>query len=80
MRGAEASASLAYYGLFSIFPLLLAVVSIGSMFLDGELVRIEVLEIITDWIPISADTVNTQITYVLNMRGPVTIVALISLL
>ena len=80
MRGAEASASLAYYGLFSIFPLLLAVVSIGSMFLDGELVRVEVLEIITDWIPISADTVNTQITYVLNMRGPVTIVALISLL
>ena len=80
MRGAEASASLAYYGLFSIFPLLLAVVSIGSMFLDGELVKVEVLKIINEWIPISADTVNTQITYVLNMRGPVTIVALISLL
>ena len=80
MRGAEASASLAYYGLFSIFPLLLAVVSIGSMFLEGELVKVELLEIITQWIPVSADTVNTQITSVLNMRGPVTIVALISLL
>lgn len=80
MRGAQASASLAYYGLFSIFPLLLAVVSVGSMFLEGELVKVELLEIITQWIPVSADTVNTQITSVLNMRGPVTIVAIISLL
>ena len=80
VHAAEASASLAYYGLFSIFPLLLAVVSIGSLFLEGELVKIELLEIITQWIPISADTVNTQITTVLNMRGPVTIVAVISLL
>ena len=80
VHAAEASASLAYYGLFSIFPLLLAVVSIGSMFLEGELVKVELLEIITQWIPISADTVNTQITTVLNMRGPVTVVAVISLL
>lgn len=80
MRGAQASASLAYYGLFSIFPLLLAVVSVGSMFLEGELVKVELLEIITDWIPVSADAVNTQITSVLNRRGPVTIVAVISLL
>jgi membrane protein len=80
MRGTEASASLAYYGLFSIFPLLLAIVSIGSMFLEGELVKVELLEIITEWIPISADAVNTQITTVLNMRGPVTVVAIISLL
>jgi len=80
MRGAQAAASLAYYGLFSIFPLLLAVVSVGSMFLEGELVKVELLEIINQWIPISADTVNNQITSVLNMRGPVTIVAIVSLL
>jgi len=80
VHAAEASASLAYYGLFSIFPLLLAVVSIGSMFLEGDIVKVELLELITKWIPVSADTVNTQITTVLNMRGPVTIVAVISLL
>jgi membrane protein len=80
VHAAEASASLAYYGLFSIFPLLLAVVSIGSMFLEGELVKVELLEIINQWIPISADAVNSQITTVLNLRGPVTIVAIISLL
>lgn len=80
VHAAEASASLAYYGLFSIFPLLLAVVSIGSMFLEGEFVKVELLEIISQWIPISADTVNSQVSTVLNMRGPVTIVAVISLL
>lgn len=80
VHAAEASASLAYYGLFSIFPLLLAIVSIGSMFLEGELVKVELLELISQWVPISADTVNTQVTTVLNMRGPVTVVAIISLL
>lgn len=80
VHAAEASASLAYYGLFSIFPLLLAVVSIGSIFLEGELVKVELLEIITQWIPVSADAVNSQVTTVLNLRGPVTVVAIISLL
>ena len=80
VHAAEASASLAYYGLFSIFPLLLAVVSIGSIFLEGELVKVELLEIITQWIPVSADAVNSQVTTVLNLRGPVTAVAIISLL
>ena len=80
MHAAEASASLAYYGLFSIFPLLLAVVSIGSIFLEGDLVKVELLEIITQWIPVSADAVNSQVTTVLNLRGPVTVVAIISLL
>ena len=80
VHAAEASASLAYYGLFSIFPLLLAVVSIGSMFLDGGLVKAELLETITQWFPISADTVNSQVTAVLNLRGSVTIFAVISLL
>ena len=80
VHAAEASASLAYYGLFSIFPLLLAVVSIGSFFLEGDLVKVELLEIITQWIPVSADAVNSQVTTVLNLRGPVTVVAIISLL
>ena len=80
VHAAEASASLAYYGLFSIFPLLLAVVSIGSIFLEGDLVKVELLEIMTQWIPVSADAVNSQVTTVLNLRGPVTVVAIISLL
>ncbi|HOF28739.1 MAG TPA: YhjD/YihY/BrkB family envelope integrity protein, partial [Anaerolineaceae bacterium] len=80
VHATEASASLAYYGLFSIFPMLLAAVSIGSMFLEGDVVKLKLLNLIMQWIPVSADAVNAQITTVLNMRGPVTIVAIISLL
>ena len=80
VHATEASASLAYYGLFSIFPMLLAAVSIGSMFLEGDVVKLKLLNLIMQWIPVSADAVNAQITTVLNMRGPITIVAIISLL
>jgi membrane protein len=48
--------------------------------LEGDLVKVELLEIITQWIPVSADAVNSQVTTVLNLRGPVTVVAIISLL
>ena len=80
MRGGEAAASLAYYGLFSIFPLILAVVSIGSMVLEREMVKQQLLEALTDIIPTSTEAVNAQISRVLDLRGPITIVAVFTLL
>lgn len=78
-RGAEASASLAYYALFSIFPVLLVVVSAGSVFLEQELVKAKLLEAIMSFMPISALTVNDHINAVLKVRGAVTTFALLSL-
>lgn len=77
--GAEASASLAYYALFSIFPVLLVVVSAGSVFLEQELVKAKLLEAIMSFLPISALTVNDHIDAVLKVRGAVTTFALLSL-
>lgn len=78
-RGAEASASLAYYALFSIFPVLLVIVSAGSVFLEQELVKASLLEAILSFLPISAITVNDHIDAVLKVRGAVTTFALVSL-
>ncbi len=78
-RGAEASASLAYYALFSIFPVLLVIVSAGSVFLEQELVKANLLEAIMSFLPISAITVNDHIDAVLKVRGAVTTFALLSL-
>ncbi|MGB4594647.1 MAG: YihY/virulence factor BrkB family protein [Anaerolineaceae bacterium] len=78
-RGAEASASLAYYALFSIFPILLVVVSAGSVFLEQELVKAKLLEAIMSFLPISALAVNDHIEAILKVRGAVTTFALISL-
>ena len=76
-RGAEASAGLAYYALFSIFPVLLVVVSAGSVFLEQELVKTKLLEAVMSFLPISAITVNDHIDAVLKVRGAVTTFALI---
>lgn len=79
-RGAEASASLAYYALFSIFPVLLVIVSAGSVFLEQELVKTKLLEAVMSFLPISAITVNDHINTVFKVRGAVTTFALVSLL
>ncbi|HNY83731.1 MAG TPA: YihY/virulence factor BrkB family protein [Anaerolineaceae bacterium] len=79
-RGAEASASLAYYALFSIFPILLVIVSAGSVFLEQELVKAKLLEAVMSFLPISAPTVNDHIDAVLKARGAVTTFAVVSLI
>lgn len=79
MRGPEAAASLSYYALFSIFPALLAIVSIGSIFLEQEVVREKLLDSIIQFIPVSAAFINNLISGVLDKRGAFTIVAILSL-
>jgi membrane protein len=65
--------------LFSIFPILLAAVSIASIFLERELVRIKLLEMIQQLVPVSASFINNLITGVLEQRGAITVVAMLSL-
>lgn len=80
MRGPEAAASLSYYAMFSIFPALLAVVSIGSIFLEQDVVRQKLLEGILEYMPVSATLINNLISGVLDKRGAFTVVAILSLL
>jgi membrane protein len=78
-RGAEAAAGLAYYALFSIFPVLLVIVSAGSVFLEQELVKVKLLEAILSFLPISALAVNDYIDAILKVRGAVTTFAMVTL-
>jgi len=79
-RGAEAAAALSYYAFFAIFPLLLVFISIGSYFLEREFVKQQVLETVIAVIPVSATLINNNIDSVLQLRGAVTTIALISLI
>lgn len=79
MRGPEAAASLSYYSLFSIFPILLAAVSIASTFLEQEVVQEKLLEVIREFVPVSASFINNLIQGVLEQRGAFTVVAIIGL-
>jgi membrane protein len=78
-RGAETAASLAYYAFFSIFPMLLVFIVVGSFFVDTEVLQIQMLNLLEGVIPGAEDLVIQNINHVLRLRGAVTFVALLSL-
>jgi len=78
-RGSETAASLAYYAFFSIFPMLLVFIVVGSYFVDTEVVQANLLSVLEGVLPGAEDLVIQNINHVLRLRGAVTFVALISL-
>jgi membrane protein len=79
-QAAQASAGLAYYALFSIFPLLLVFVAGGSYFLDRRQVFDTVTQFIQDAFPISKQAINENLLQVLEERGTAGVSSLVILL
>jgi len=79
-RGSQAAASMAYYFMFSLFPLLLLFISIGSIVLSRHDVQQIVTEVIAQAIPNSQEVVLDNIELVLAASGTVTAISAISLL
>jgi membrane protein len=78
-RGSEAAASLAYYAFFSIFPMLLVIIVVGSFFVDRDVVQMQLLNILEGVLPGAEEIIIANIDQVLQLRGAVTFIALISL-
>ena len=78
-RGSETAASLSYYAFFSIFPMLLVFIVVGSFFVDTKVVQIQLLNLLEGVLPGAEDLVIQNINHVLRLRGAVTFVALVSL-
>ncbi len=78
-RGPEAAASLAYYAFFSIFPMLLVLIVVGSFFVDTQVAQTQLLILLEGVLPGAEDLVIQNINQVLRLRGAVTFIALISL-
>ncbi|MEA2008716.1 MAG: YihY/virulence factor BrkB family protein, partial [Chloroflexota bacterium] len=78
-RGTEAAASMAFYGFFSLFPLLLVLVVVGSSILKIPRAEAEVLEFLVSMFPFSGELVAKNIEQVLQARGSVGAVALVAL-
>jgi len=80
-RASQAAASLAYYVIFSLFPLLLVLISAGSFFLDSEQVYGKVTQLVQQNIPaISNDWIVENLHHVLQQRGSVGIIGLVTLI
>ena len=77
--GTFVSAAMAYYFFFTLFPLVLAMITIGSLFLGTQQARETAIELIGRLIPALRDTIAQVIDQVLAQRGAVGIVALLGL-
>jgi membrane protein len=78
-RAAEAAAAMAYYTMFSLFPLALALIGVGGYFVRGEQIFEEVVTLLTGAIPVSRELIETNIQQILERRGAGSIVGLIGL-
>jgi membrane protein len=79
-EGPVVSRSIAYYALFSLFPLLLVLMSVASSILAVEEAQQAVIELIERILPAAADLTHQNIDQVLAARGTVNLVATLGLL
>jgi membrane protein len=77
---AQAAAGMAYYALFSLFPTLVFLVVVASLFISGESVRQELIDFVGRALPISDELITTTVLQVLRQRGAISIVAAVGLL
>ena len=78
-RANQAAASLAYYVIFSLFPLLLVLISAGSFFLNSEQVYLKVSQLIQQSIPGSYEWINENLRNILEQRSAIGIIGAITL-
>ena len=76
-RGSEAAASMAYYTLFSLFPLLLAFVAAGSYLLDRQQIFQQVVDLVSNAFPLSRSLIEENLRQVLKLRGAVGLIGLV---
>lgn len=76
----DAAAGMAYYAVFSLFPLLLFVMSISSFVLESARVQQQVSIFVGQTFPASRGLIDENIQQVLELRGPVGLLSTLGLL
>jgi membrane protein len=76
----DMAASIAYFSLFSLFPLFLGLISIGSLFLDSDEIQARLDRLLSDEFPGSADFVRKNMEALIRLRGAVGVASIVGLL
>lgn len=80
-RASEAASSIAYYALFSIFPLSIFVIALASSFLEDQTVQQLIFNFVDETLPeFFRDLVKENIEQALALRGPIQILGMVGLL
>jgi membrane protein len=78
--GPTMAAAIAYYALFSFFPVVLLMITVSSFFFSSATAQKGVIAWAERYIPASGDLVRANIGQILRVRGTVSIAALLGLL
>jgi membrane protein len=76
----QAAAALAYYAFFSLFPLLLVGIAGGSYFISTQRIYQSITQLVHSVIPVSTQLIDENLREVLDARGTVGILSLLTLL
>lgn len=77
--GPTQARSIAYYTLFSIFPLLLALIALGSSALASPQAKETAFQVADQYLPAASDLVQANVEQVLRQRGTVGFLAIVGL-
>ncbi|HOG46868.1 MAG TPA: YihY/virulence factor BrkB family protein [Anaerolineae bacterium] len=76
--GTLVSAAIAYYFFFTLFPLALALIAIGSLFLQAEQAKMQVTAVLVRVIPVAPEIIVGVIDQVVTQAGAIGILATLS--
>ncbi|MBI9036083.1 MAG: YihY/virulence factor BrkB family protein [Bacteroidales bacterium] len=74
------AAGLAYYAVFSLFPLLLVLIAGGSLFFEKAVAEQQIQEYIDTFFPFSSNFILGNLSSVLELRGTIGIISAVALL
>ena len=75
----DMAASIAYYALLSLFPLLLGIIALLGIFLPSESVQSRIFDFFNQYIPNSSQFIQSNITSIIKLRGTLGILSLLGL-
>jgi membrane protein len=76
-QGNANAAAIAYYTLFSVFPLTLLLISLGSFVLDSQQAQDAALSAVGTYLPFATELVQRNIERVLELRGTASVVGIV---
>jgi membrane protein len=76
-QGNANAAAIAYYTLFSVFPLTLLLISLGSFVLNSEQAQEAALNAVGTYLPFATELVQRNIERVLQLRGTASVIGLV---
>jgi len=79
-RAPEAAASISYYAIFALFPLLLLLVTIGSYLMNDQQGVQQLMQTVLSAIPVSRSLIEKNIQSIIEQRGTLGAISLLGLL